>query len=81
MKLHIDNWRWAGVPFYLRAGKRLTRSASPRSRCTSRPRRTASSAAPWPDEPNVLAMRIQPDEGITLRFGSKVPGPPRACAR
>lgn len=73
MRLHVDNWRWRGVPFYLRAGKRLTRRVTEIS--------IHFKAAPLalfgatPPEPNVLALRIQPDEGITLRFVSKVPGP------
>jgi glucose-6-phosphate 1-dehydrogenase len=74
IRLRIDNWRWAGTPFFLRAGKRL-------------PRRATEVAIQWkqpphllfengrPLQPNVLLLRIQPDEGISLRFGSKVPGP------
>jgi glucose-6-phosphate 1-dehydrogenase len=76
LKMLIDNWRWADVPFYLRTGKRL-------------PRRVTEIAiqfkpAPFvlfrdtPVErlsPNRLVMHIQPDEGITLRFSAKVPGP------
>jgi glucose-6-phosphate 1-dehydrogenase len=75
MKLFIDNWRWSGVPFYLRAGKAL-------------PKRVTEIAiqfkAPPPlyfggkdhahVQPNVLSIRIQPDEGISLTFVSKVPG-------
>ena len=75
MRLRIDNWRWAGVPFYVRTGKRL-------------PKRVTEVAMefhdvphlPFPPEmarglgPNALVVRIQPDEGITLRFGAKVPG-------
>lgn len=73
MKLAIDNWRWQGVPFYIRAGKRLTRRVTEISvhfRGVPLALFGASAA-----EPNVLALRIQPDEGITLRFVSKVPGP------
>jgi glucose-6-phosphate 1-dehydrogenase len=75
MKLSIDNWRWADVPFYIRTGKRL-------------PKRVTEIAiqfrrAPFilfrdtPVEklaPNLLVLHIQPDEGISLRFGAKVPG-------
>ena len=74
LKLHIDNWRWAGVPFYLRAGKRL-------------PKRATEIAITFKDapgflfapmgkqvEPNVLVIRIQPDEGISLKINCKVPG-------
>ena len=72
IRLHVDNWRWAGVPFYLRAGKRL-------------PKRVTEIALQFGEVPhrlfdqpmvaNTLALRIQPDEGITLKFDSKVPGP------
>lgn len=73
MKLHIDNWRWRGVPFYIRAGKRLTRRVTEISmHFKAAPLSLFGASAP---EPNVLALRIQPDEGITLRFVSKVPGP------
>jgi len=73
MKLHIDNWRWRGVPFYIRAGKRLTRRVTEISmHFKAAPLALFGPSAP---EPNVLALRIQPDEGITLRFVSKVPGP------
>ena len=75
MRLHIDNWRWAGVPFYVRTGKRL-------------PKRMTEVAMEFHRAPhlpfgadqtrglgsNALVLRIQPDEGITLRFGAKVPG-------
>ena len=74
IKGFIDNWRWADVPFYLRAGKRLPKRVTDIS-IHFRP-------APFPlfskmirTQPNVLAIRIQPDEGISLRFDSKVPGP------
>jgi glucose-6-phosphate 1-dehydrogenase len=76
LRLRVDDWRWAGVPIYIRAGKRL-------------PKRVTEVALqfkpvphlpfrPWQVrglEPNTLLLRIQPDEGITLRFGAKVPGP------
>jgi glucose-6-phosphate 1-dehydrogenase len=75
MRLSVDNWRWAGVPFYVRTGKRL-------------PKRVTEVALEFKDVPhlpfssaltrglgrNALVLRIQPDEGITLRFGAKVPG-------
>jgi glucose-6-phosphate 1-dehydrogenase len=75
LKLHIDNWRWAGIPFYVRTGKRLPKRVTevafamkpvPHLPFTTRDARGLSS--------NALVMRIQPDEGITLRFGAKVPG-------
>ena len=76
MRLGIDNWRWAGVPFYLRTGKRLTR-------------RTTEIAIQFKQAPfalfrdtpvdiltpNVLALQLQPDEGASLQFGAKIPGP------
>ncbi|MFN0121199.1 MAG: glucose-6-phosphate dehydrogenase [Blastocatellia bacterium] len=76
LKLLIDNWRWADVPFYLRTGKRL-------------PRRVTEIAIQFKQAPfmlfrntpveklrtNRLVMHIQPDEGISLRFGAKIPGP------
>ncbi|MDQ6910521.1 MAG: glucose-6-phosphate dehydrogenase [Actinomycetota bacterium] len=75
MRLLVDNWRWAGVPFYVRTGKRL-------------PKRVTEIAMQFKDvphlpfavsqaeglDPDLLVLRIQPDEGITLRFGAKVPG-------
>ncbi len=76
IKMFIDNWRWAGVPFYVRVGKRL-------------PKRVTEVAIQFKQaplilfkrseahgqvEPNVLTLRIQPDEGISLKFGTKVPG-------
>jgi len=76
LRLHVDNWRWQGVPFYIRAGKRLAR-------------RTTEVSVHFQQipfclfgredvcqliEPNVLVLRIQPDEGIALKVASKVPG-------
>ncbi len=75
-KFMVDNWRWAGVPFYVRSGKRM-------------PKRVTEIAMQFKEVPhlpfrksqvemiagNVLSLRIQPDEGITLKFGAKVPGP------
>ncbi|GBQ68297.1 glucose-6-phosphate 1-dehydrogenase [Ameyamaea chiangmaiensis NBRC 103196] len=76
MKLRIDNWRWAGVPFYLRTGKRLT--------CRKTEIAIHFKHAPYalfrdtPVEkltPNILVLHIQPTEGVTLQFSAKVPGP------
>ncbi len=75
LKLFIDNWRWAGVPFYVRAGKRLPKKAT----------EIAIGFRPTPHtpfargdtrglEPNVLVVRVQPEEGISLKIGAKVPG-------
>ena len=75
MKLRIDNWRWAGVPFYLRTGKRLPqRTTEIAVQFTKVPHLLFSRAGTMPPEANVLTLRIQPDEGISLRFGAKVPG-------
>ena len=70
----IDDWRWSGVPFYLRAGKRLPKRATEiaiQFKEVPLPLFRESTGDP---APNVLAMRIQPDEGILLRFAAKVPG-------
>jgi len=75
VKLNVPNWRWAGVPFYLRSGKRLARKVA----------EIAVTFQPIPHrfygestdaiEPNVLVIKIDPDEGISMRFEAKVPGP------
>jgi len=75
MKLMIDNWRWQGVPFYLRTGKRLPKKVSEISiQFRDVPLLIFQSAAQQ-TSPNVLTMRIQPNEGISLRFEAKMPGP------
>ena len=78
MKLDIDNWRWAGTPFYLRTGKRMPRRATEIAVQFRRvPHSPFSGMVAGPGEgiePNLLVIRIQPDEGITLRFSAKVPG-------
>jgi glucose-6-phosphate 1-dehydrogenase len=73
-RLTIDDWRWAGVPFYVRTGKRMPKRATEIAiRFREVPHRLFRDAGADPD-PNLLAIRIQPDEGIMLRFGAKVPG-------
>ncbi len=73
-RFEIDDWRWAGVPFYVRTGKRLPkRSSEIAIQFKPVPHRLFRDSAGDP-EPNLLALRIQPDEGILLRFGAKVPG-------
>jgi glucose-6-phosphate 1-dehydrogenase len=75
MSMRIDNFRWGGVPFYLRSGKRLAkRSAEVALHFKPLPHRLFRDAPGGQDEPNVLVVRIQPDEGIALRFATKVPG-------
>jgi glucose-6-phosphate 1-dehydrogenase len=81
LRLEIENWRWAGVPFYLRAGKRLKKRATEISIQFKQPPllifdRMAASAPCQEIQPNLLTIRIQPDEGIALRFGAKVPTTP-----
>ncbi|MEO8218034.1 MAG: glucose-6-phosphate dehydrogenase [Acidobacteriota bacterium] len=76
MKIFIDNWRWAGVPFYVRAGKRLPKRVTDISiHFRSAPYLLFKKLNRVTTRPNVLAIRIQPDEGISLKFDSKVPGP------
>lgn len=75
LQLQVDSWRWAGVPFYLRSGKRLARKVS----------EIAVTFKPIPHrlygestdtiEPNVLVIKIEPEAGVTMRFEAKVPGP------
>src|SRR3984893_12429215 len=83
MKLDIDNWRWAGTPFYLRTGKRLAKRATeiaiqfrrvPHSPFGGHVATPMGVLPPDAIDPNLLVLRIQPDEGITLRFVAKVPG-------
>lgn len=74
----IDNWRWQGVPFYLRSGKRMVLRSTEVSVHFKSPPHLLFGTADADDEPglrpNVLAIRIQPDEGIALRFEVKAPG-------
>jgi glucose-6-phosphate 1-dehydrogenase len=73
-RLRIDNWRWADTPFYLRTGKRLPKRVTEVAIQFKRvPHLPFSYAAAEQLEPNVLVLRIQPNEGIALRFGAKVP--------
>lgn len=76
MKLFIDNWRWHGVPFYLRSGKRLNTQATEITiKFKQIPHSMFSSLDADVIASNILCFRIQPDEGISLRFGAKRPGP------
>jgi len=81
VKLSVENWRWAGVPFFLRAGKRMKKRATEISIQFKQPPllifNRMAAAGPCPEIlPNLLTIRIQPDEGIALRFGAKVPTTP-----
>jgi glucose-6-phosphate 1-dehydrogenase len=76
MHLSIDNWRWADVPFYVRTGKRLARRVSEIAIQFRRPPQLLFRNTPVEHlARNVLLIRVQPDEGISLRFGAKIPGP------
>jgi glucose-6-phosphate 1-dehydrogenase len=75
MKFYIDNWRWGGVPFYIRTGKRLpTRVTEIVINFKSTPHQLFLGMQEEEDHHNQLIIRIQPDEGILLKFGMKVPG-------
>lgn len=76
VKLSIENWRWEGVPFYLRSGKRLPKKVTEIAIHFKRPPLLLFRACPIENlSPNVLLLRIQPDEGISLTFEVKPPGP------
>jgi len=75
LKCYIENWRWAGVPFYLRTGKRLPKRASEIAIYFKHVPRVLYNSRPAPAlSPNMLLIRIQPDEGLALNIISKVPG-------
>jgi glucose-6-phosphate 1-dehydrogenase len=80
-RLHVDNWRWAGVPFYIRSGKRLPRRIT---EIAVHFKQVPLPLFGWKNmagaAPNILAINIQPDEGITLSFGAKSPGPENQIA-
>jgi len=74
IRAFIDNWRWEGTPFYLRTGKRLPkRTTEIAIQFRAAPHAVFSREAAEGMEPNALVLRIQPDEGISLKFGAKVP--------
>ena len=76
LKLSIDNWRWAGVPFYLRTGKRLkARHSSIVIQFKAAPFVLFRDTPVEKLTTNRLVIHIQPDEGLTLHFGAKIPGP------
>jgi glucose-6-phosphate 1-dehydrogenase len=76
MRVEVDNWRWAGTPFYLRTGKRLPRRSTEIAiQFKPAPHLPFASTAIESLEPNLLLLRIQPEEGASLRFLAKVPGP------
>jgi glucose-6-phosphate 1-dehydrogenase len=76
LKVFVDNWRWAGVPFYLRTGKRLPKRVSEVAiQFKDVPQVLFNSHPSMPLEPTVLSVRVQPEEGLALRIASKLPGP------
>jgi glucose-6-phosphate 1-dehydrogenase len=76
LRLFIDNWRWEGVPFYLRTGKRLPKRATEVAiQFKDVPSVLFNQHPEVPLEPNVLSIRVQPEEGMSLRLASKLPGP------
>ncbi len=75
VKCFVENWRWSGVPFYLRTGKALPLRASEVAvQFKEIPQILFNANAQSPQAPNVLALRIQPEEGLSLRIVSRVPG-------
>ena len=76
LKLLVDNWRWKGVPFYLRTGKRMASRLTEIAIQFKRPPVTIFQDAGAAEglEPNVLVLRVQPDEGFSLHIESKLPG-------
>ncbi len=76
LKVYVDNWRWQGVPFYLRTGKRLAASVSEISiRFRDVPHRAFPASAGLNSQPTRLIMQLSPDEGIVFKFMAKEPGP------
>jgi glucose-6-phosphate 1-dehydrogenase len=74
-RLHVDNWRWAGTPFYVRTGKRLPkRETTIAIQFQRAPHPPFTKAAAEGLRPNVLVVHVQPDEGVSLAIGAKVPG-------
>jgi len=75
LKLECDTWRWKGVPFYLRTGKRLPKKVSEVAIHFKQVPLSLFQSAAREVSPNILVLRIQPNEGISLRFEAKMPGP------
>ncbi|PIE44010.1 MAG: glucose-6-phosphate dehydrogenase [Gammaproteobacteria bacterium] len=75
IKAEIDNWRWTGVPFYLRTGKKLRRRYTEIAIQFKEPAHSVFGELATPILPNVLTIRLQPDEGLRLRIMTKDPGP------
>jgi glucose-6-phosphate 1-dehydrogenase len=76
LRLHISNWRWAGVPFYLRTGKRLARKVTEIAVTLKPvPHLAFQSAGSVGVQPNAIILTVQPDEGVSVSLGAKIPGP------
>jgi glucose-6-phosphate 1-dehydrogenase len=75
VEFYVDNWRWAGVPFYIRTGKRLSRQVSEIRVHLKRTPQALFASTPYDQlGPNVITLRIQPDDGISIAFDAKRPG-------
>jgi glucose-6-phosphate 1-dehydrogenase len=76
LRLHVSNWRWSGVPFYLRTGKRLARKVT-EIVVTLKPvpHVAFQSAGSVGIQPNQVILTVQPDEGVSVSLGAKIPGP------
>jgi glucose-6-phosphate 1-dehydrogenase len=75
LEFYVDNWRWAGVPFYVRTGKRLARNVTEIRVHFKRTPQALFARTPAEEiEPNVITLGIQPDEGVKIHFGAKKPG-------
>jgi glucose-6-phosphate 1-dehydrogenase len=81
VEFRVDNWRWAGVPFYVRAGKRMANAVTEIAIHFKRTPQALFARTPGDVHHNVITMRIQPDEGISLNFGAKTPGPQMRASR
>ena len=80
LRLQLDSWRWAGVPFYLRTGKRLPKRTTEIAIQFRRPPlQIFKRVSPTSVAPNLLIVNVQPDEGISVRFEAKLPGTPHAA--
>ena len=75
IEFRVSNWRWSGVPFYVRTGKRLARNLTEIAVHLKRTPQTLFARTPEEElDPNIIVLRIQPNEGITVTFGAKRPG-------
>ena len=80
LRMQLDSWRWAGVPFYLRTGKRLPKRTTEIAIQLRRPPlEIFKRVSPTSVAPNLLIVNVQPDEGISVRFEAKLPGTPHAA--